>query len=154
MEKYKVGVIGATGMVGQRFITLLENHPWFQLTAVAASPRSAGKRYEDAVGSRWAMDTPIPQEARGLVLLSAQDDVDKIASMVDFVFSAVDMKKEEIKTLEEEYARHECPVVSNNSAHRWTGDVPMVIPEVNPEHIAVIKAQRQRLGTRRGFIAV
>ena len=106
MEKYKVGVIGATGMVGQRFITLLENHPWFQLTAVAASPRSAGKRYEDAVGSRWAMDTPIPQEARGLVLLSAQDDVDKIASMVDFVFSAVDMKKEEIKTLEEEYARH------------------------------------------------
>ena len=106
------------------------------------------------MGSRWAMDTPIPQEARGLVLLSAQDDVDKIASMVDFVFSAVDMKKEEIKTLEEEYARHECPVVSNNSAHRWTGDVPMVIPEVNPEHIAVIKAQRQRLGTRRGFIAV
>ena len=154
MEKYKVGVIGATGMVGQRFVTLLENHPWFQLTVVAASPRSAGKRYEDAAGPRWAMDTPIPAEAKDLVLLSAQDDVEKIASMVDFVFSAVDMKKEEIKALEEEYARHECPVVSNNSAHRWTPDVPMVIPEVNPEHIEVIKAQRARLGVKRGFIAV
>ena len=154
MEKYKVGVIGATGMVGQRFVTLLEGHPWFQLTVVAASPRSAGKRYEDAVGPRWAMDVPIPEETRDLVLLSAQDDVDKIASQVDFVFSAVDMKKDEIRALEEEYARHECPVVSNNSAHRWTADVPMVIPEVNPEHIEVIKAQRARLGTKRGFIAV
>ena len=154
MEKYKVGVIGATGMVGQRFVTLLENHPWFRLTVVAASPRSAGKRYEEAVGGRWAMDTPIPEEAKDLVLFSAQDDVEKIASQVDFVFSAVDMKKEEIRALEEEYARHECPVVSNNSAHRWTPDVPMVIPEVNPEHIEVIKAQRKRLGTKRGFIAV
>ena len=154
MEQYKVGVIGATGMVGQRFVTLLENHPWFQLTAVAASPRSAGKRYEDAVAGRWAMDTPIPEQARDLVLLSAQDDVEKICGMVDFVFSAVDMKKDEIRALEEDYARHECPVVSNNSAHRWTDDVPMVIPEVNPEHIEIIKAQRQRLGTKRGFIAV
>ena len=154
MEKYKVGVIGATGMVGQRFVTLLEGHPWFQLTVVAASPRSAGKRYEDAVGPRWAMDVPIPEETRDLVLLSAQDDVDKIASQVDFVFSAVDMKKDEIRALEEEYARRECPVVSNNSAHRWTADVPMVIPEVNPEHIQVIEAQRARLGTKRGFIAV
>ena len=154
MEKYKVGIIGATGMVGQRFVTLMENHPWFQLTAVAASPRSSGKRYEDAVANRWAMDTPIPVEFKDLVLLSAQDDVDKITSMVDFVFSAVDMKKDEIKALEEDYARHECPVVSNNSAHRWTPDVPMVIPEVNPEHIEVIKTQRQRLGTKHGFIAV
>ena len=154
MEKYKVGVIGATGMVGQRFVTLLENHPWFRLTVVAASPRSAGKRYEDAVAGRWAMDTPVPEEAKDLVLLSAQDDVEKITSQVDFVFSAVDMKKDEIKALEEEYARHECPVVSNNSAHRWTPDVPMVIPEVNPEHIEVIRAQRARLGTKRGFIAV
>ncbi len=154
MEQYKVGVIGATGMVGQRFVTLLENHPWFQLAAVAASPRSAGKRYEEAVAGRWAMDTPIPEQAKDLVLLSAQDDVEKICGMVDFVFSAVDMKKDEIRALEEDYARHECPVVSNNSAHRWTDDVPMVIPEVNPEHIEVIKAQRQRLGTKRGFIAV
>ncbi len=154
MEKYRVGVIGATGMVGQRFVTLLENHPWFRLAVVAASPRSAGKRYEDAVGARWAMDTPIPAAAKDMVLLSAQDDVDKIASQVDFVFSAVDMKKDEIRALEEEYARHECPVVSNNSAHRWTPDVPMVIPEVNPEHIEVIPAQRGRLGTKRGFIAV
>ena len=154
MEKYKVGIIGATGMVGQRFVTLLENHPWFQLTAVAASPRSAGKRYEDAVGPRWAMDTPIPATAKDLVLLSAQDDVEKITAKVDFVFSAVDMKKDEIKALEEDYAWHECPVVSNNSAHRWTPDVPMVIPEVNPEHIEVIHAQRARLGAKRGFIAV
>ena len=154
MEKYKVGVIGATGMVGQRFVTLLENHPWFRLTVVAASPRSAGKRYEEAVAGRWAMDTPIPEEAKDLVLLSAQDDVEKITSQVDFVFSAVDMKKDEIRALEEDYAKHECPVVSNNSAHRWTPDVPMVIPEVNPEHIEVIKAQRARLGTKRGFIAV
>ena len=154
MEKFKVGVIGGTGMVGQRFVTLMHNHPWFQLTVIAASPRSAGKRYEDAVAGRWAMDTPIPDEAKDMILMSAQDDVEKIASMVDFVFSAVDMKKEEIKALEEAYARQECPVVSNNSAHRWTPDVPMVIPEINPEHIKVIDDQRKRLGTSRGFIAV
>ncbi len=154
MEKYHVGVIGGTGMVGQRFITLLENHPWFQLTVIAASPRSAGKRYEDAVAGRWAMDTPIPAEARDVVLMSAVDDAEKIASMVDFVFCAVDMKKDEIKALEEKYARLECPVVSNNSANRWTPDVPMVIPEINAEHVKVIDAQRKRLGTKRGFIAV
>ena len=154
MEKYKVGVIGGTGMVGQRFVTLMANHPWFQLTVIAASPRSAGKRYEDAVAGRWAMDTPIPEEAKDIVLMSAQDDVEKIAGMVDFVFSAVDMKKEEIKALEEAYAKCECPVVSNNSAHRWTPDVPMVIPEINPEHIEVIHDQRKRLGTKKGFIAV
>ena len=154
MEKYKVGVIGGTGMVGQRFITLMENHPWFQLTVIAASPRSAGKTYEEAVGSRWAMETPMPEEAKGILVKNAVDDVAEIASQVDFVFSAVDMKKEEIRALEEAYAKHECPVVSNNSAHRWTPDVPMVVPEVNPEHLQVIEAQRQRLGTKRGFIAV
>ena len=142
MKKYKVGVIGGTGMVGQRFVTLMHNHPWFQLTVIAASPRSAGKRYEDAVAGRWAMDTPIPDEAKDIILMSAQDDVEKIAGMVDFVFSAVDMKKDEIQALEEAYAKCECPVVSNNSAHRWTPDVPMVIPEINPEHLAVIPAQR------------
>ena len=154
MKRYKVGVIGGTGMVGQRFVTLMEGHPWFQLTAIAASPRSAGKTYREAVGDRWHMDTPMPAEAAGLVVLDAEADVEKIAGMVDFVFSAVDMKKEEIKALEERYARCECPVVSNNSAHRWTPDVPMVVPEVNPEHLAVIPAQRARLGTSRGFIAV
>ena len=154
MKKYKVGVIGGTGMVGQRFVTLMHNHPWFQLTVIAASPRSAGKRYEDAVAGRWAMDTPIPDEAKDIILMSAQEDVEKIAGMVDFVFSAVDMKKDEIQALEEAYAKCECPVVSNNSAHRWTPDVPMVIPEINPEHLAVIPAQRKRLGTQRGFIAV
>ena len=154
MEKYKVGVIGGTGMVGQRFITLMERHPWFELAVIAASPRSAGKTYEEAVGSRWAMDTPIPQQAKDMVVMNAESDVEKIASMVDFVFSAVDMKKEEIRALEEAYARHECPVISNNSAHRWTADVPMVIPEVNPEHIQVIEAQRKRLGMKRGLIAV
>ena len=154
MKKYKVGVIGGTGMVGQRFVTLMADHPWFQLTVIAASPRSAGKRYEDAVAGRWAMDTPIPENAKDIVLMSAQDDVEKIAAMVDFVFSAVDMKKDEIKALEETYAKFECPVVSNNSAHRWTPDVPMVIPEVNADHLEVISAQRKRLGTRRGFIAV
>lgn len=154
MEKYKVGIIGGTGMVGQRFVTLMSGHPWFELKVIAASPRSAGKRYEDAVAGRWAMDCPIPEEARDIVLMSAQDDIEKIAAQVDFVFSAVDMKKEEIKALEEAYAKCECPVVSNNSAHRWTPDVPMVIPEINPEHIEVINAQRQRLGTKKGFIAV
>ena len=154
MEKYKVGVIGGTGMVGQRFVTLMENHPWFQLTAIAASPRSAGKTYEEAVAHRWAMKTSIPEQAKSMVVLDAQADVDKIAGMVDFVFCAVDMKKEEIRTLEERYAKAECPVVSNNSAHRWTDDVPMVVPEMNPQHLEVIASQRQRLGTKRGFIAV
>lgn len=154
MKKYKVGIIGGTGMVGQRFVTLMENHPWFQLTAIAASPRSAGQRYEDAVANRWAMKTPIPAEAKDIVVMDAAADVEKIAGMVDFVFCAVDMKKDEIRALEERYAKAECPVVSNNSAHRWTDDVPMVVPEMNPEHLAVIPAQRARLGTRRGFIAV
>ena len=154
MKQYKVGVIGATGMVGQRFVTLMEHHPWFRLTVVAASGRSAGKTYEEAIGDRWAMDTPMPQESKNLIVLNAQEDVDKIASLVDFVFCAVDMKKDEILALEERYARHECPVVSNNSAHRWTPDVPMVVPEINPGHLQVIEAQRRRLGTARGFIAV
>ena len=154
MKTYKVGVIGGTGMVGQRFISLMERHPWFQLTAIAASPRSAGKTYEEAVGSRWAKDTPIPAQAKTMVVLDAQADAAKVAEQVDFVFSAVDMKKEEIRALEEAYAQLECPVVSNNSAHRWTPDVPMVVPEINPEHIQVIEAQRKRLGTKRGFIAV
>ena len=153
-KKYKVGIIGATGMVGQRFVTLMENHPWFQLTVLAASPRSAGQPYEQAVAGRWAMDTPIPAEAKELVVMDAQADVEKIAGMVDFVFCAVDMKKDEIRALEERYAKAECPVVSNNSAHRWTDDVPMVVPEMNPEHLEVIAAQRKRLGTKRGFIAV
>ena len=154
MKQYKVGVVGCTGMVGQRFVTLMENHPWFQLTVVAASARSAGKTYEEAVSPRWAMDTPIPEEAKNLVVMDATADIDKIASSVDFVFCAVDMKKEEIRALEEEYAKHECPVVSNNSAHRFTPDVPMVVPEINPEHLEIIAAQRKRLGTKRGFIAV
>ena len=154
MEKYRVGVIGGTGMVGQRFVTLLEGHPWFELKVIAASPRSAGKTYEEAVGERWAMEVPIPPQARGLVVRDAQADAARIAEEVDFVFSAVDMKRAEILALEERYARLECPVVSNNSAHRWTPDVPMVVPEVNPEHLRVIEAQRKRLGVRRGLIAV
>ena len=154
MKQYKVGIIGGTGMVGQRFVTLMEKHPWFQLTAIAASPRSAGKTYEQAVSGRWAMKTPIPQQAKDLVVLDASADVEKIAGMVDFVFCAVDMKKDEIRALEEAYAKAECPVVSNNSAHRWTEDVPMVVPEMNPEHLEVIAAQKKRLGTQRGFIAV
>ena len=154
MKKYRVGIIGGTGMVGQRFVTLIAEHPWFELAVIAASPRSAGKRYEDAVSGRWAMDCPIPQEAKDIVLMNAQEDIEKISELVDFVFSAVDMKKDEIKALEEAYAKCECPVVSNNSAHRWTPDVPMVIPEINPEHISVIHDQRKRLGTKKGFIAV
>ncbi|WP_297870928.1 aspartate-semialdehyde dehydrogenase [uncultured Oscillibacter sp.] len=154
MKQYKVGVIGGTGMVGQRFITLLEQHPWFQLTAVAASARSAEKTYEEAVGSRWAMETPLPQEARNLVVLDAQADAEKMAEQVDFCFCAVDMNKEEIRALEERYAKLECPIVSNNSANRWTADVPMVVPEINADHIQIIEAQRRRLGTKRGFIAV
>ena len=154
MKKYQVGVIGGTGMVGQRFVTLMENHPWFQLKVIAASSRSAGKTYEEAVGSRWAMTGPMPEEAKNIIVMDATADIEKIAAQVDFVFSAVDMKKEEIKALEEAYAKCECPVVSNNSAHRWTDDVPMVIPEINPDHFPVIEAQRKRLGTNRGFIAV
>lgn len=154
MEKYKVGVIGGTGMVGQRFVSLLEQHPWFQLTVIAASSRSAGKTYEEAIGTRWALETPMPESARKMVVMNAQTDIEAIASQVDFVFSAVDMKKEEIQALEEAYAKHECPVVSNNSAHRWTPDVPMVVPEINPEHIKVIADQRKRLNVKRGFIAV
>lgn len=154
MKKYKVGVIGATGMVGQRFITLLANHPWFEIKVLAASPKSAGKPYSEAVGSRWLMTTPIPEYAKDIIVMDATADKEKIASMVDFVFCAVDMKKDEIKALEEAYAKLECPVVSNNSANRFTPDVPMVIPEINPEHIEIIDAQRKRLGTKRGFIAV
>lgn len=154
MKKFNVGIIGATGMVGQRFSLLLENHPWFNVVAVAASPRSAGKRYEEAVGKKWAMTSPIPANIKDMIVMDATADIDKIASMVDFVFCAVDMKKDEIKALEERYAKAECPVVSNNSAHRGTPDVPMVVPEINPEHIEIIESQRKRLGTKRGFIAV
>ena len=153
-KKYNVGVIGATGMVGQRFLTLLANHPWFNVKVVAASARSAGKKYEDAVGSKWCMDVAIPENVKDLVVMNATDDIKEIASQVDFVFCAVDMKKDEIKALEEEYAKAECPVVSNNSAHRHTPDVPMVLPELNPEHIEIIPSQRKRLGTKRGFVAV
>lgn len=151
--KLKVGILGATGMVGQRFISLLNDHPWFETAAVAASPRSAGKTYEEAVGGRWKMDTPMPEAVKNMVVMNV-NEVDKVASEVDFVFSAVDMTKEEIRAIEEAYAKTETPVVSNNSAHRWTPDVPMVIPEINPEHFDVIEAQKKRLGTKRGFIAV
>lgn len=154
MKTYQVGIIGATGMVGQRFVSLLANHPWFQVAALAASSRSAGKTYAEAVGSRWAMDTPMPASLRDQIVLDAQADVEKIAQMVDFVFCAVDMEKEAIQALEERYAKAECPVMSNNSAHRGTPDVPMIIPEVNPEHAQVIEHQRKRLGTKRGFISV
>ncbi len=154
MKKYKVGIIGATGMVGQRFVCLNSNHPWFELTALAASSRSAGKTYKEAIGARWAMEDPMPENAASMVVMDAEADAEKIAAMVDFVFCAVDMKKEEIKALEERYAKLECPVVSNNSAHRWTEDVPMVVPEINADHIKVIEDQRKRLGTKRGFIAV
>ena len=152
-EKLRVGILGATGMVGQRFISLLENHPWFEVVTVAASPRSAGKTYEEAVGGRWKMDTPMPEAVKKLVVMNV-NDVEHVASTVDFVFSAVDMSKEEIKAIEEAYAKTETPVVSNNSAHRWTPDVPMVVPEINPEHFDVIEFQKKRLGTTRGFVAV
>ena len=152
-DKLKVGILGGTGMVGQRFISLLENHPWFEVTTIAASPRSEGKTYEEAVGDRWKMDTPMPESVRKILVMNV-NEVEKVASEVDFVFSAVDMTKEEIKAIEEAYAKTETPVVSNNSAHRWTKDVPMIIPELNPEHAEVIKFQRERLGTKRGFIAV
>ena len=154
MQKYKVGIIGATGMVGQRFATLLENHPWFDVKVLAASPRSAGKTYEEAAGKRWAMKTPIPESMKNMTVMDASGDIEKIASMVDFVFCAVDMKKDEIMALEEAYAKAECPVISNNSANRHTPDVPMVIPELNAGHINIIPFQKKRLGTKRGFIAV
>ena len=152
-EKLKVGILGGTGMVGQRFISLLENHPWFEVTTIAASPRSAGKRYEDAIGDRWKMTTPMPEAVKDIVVMNV-NEVEKVASEVDFVFSAVDMSKDEIRAIEEAYAKTETPVVSNNSAHRWTPDVPMVVPEINPQHMDVIKYQKKRLGTKRGFIAV
>lgn len=152
--KLKVGILGATGMVGQRFISLLENHPWFEVKVVAASPRSAGKTYEEAVGKKWVMTTPIPEEMKNIVVMDATADIDKIAQQVDFVFCAVDMKKDEIKALEEKYAKAEVPVVSNNSANRFTPDVPMVVPEINANHLEIIDAQRKRLGTKKGFIAV
>lgn len=152
-EKLKVGILGGTGMVGQRFISLLENHPWFEVTTIAASPRSAGKTYEDAVGGRWKMTTPMPEAVKKIVVMNV-NEVEEVASKVDFVFSAVDMSKEEIKKIEEDYAKTETPVVSNNSAHRWTPDVPMVVPEINPEHMKVIDFQKKRLGTQRGFVAV
>ncbi len=154
MKKYKVGIIGATGMVGQRFATLLENHPWFEVVALAASERSAGKNYKEAVGNRWLMHTPMPASMENMVIFNAEQDVKTVASLCDFVFCAVNMKKEEIKALEEAYAKAECPVMSNNSAHRGTPDVPMIIPEINPEHAQVIESQKKRLGTKRGFIAV
>ncbi len=152
-RKFKVGVLGATGMVGQRFISLLENHPWYEVVTVAASPRSAGKTYEEAVGGRWKMTTPMPEAVKKLVVMNV-NEVEKVAAGVDFVFSAVDMSKEEIKAIEEAYAKTETPVVSNNSAHRWTPDVPMVVPEINPEHFKVIEFQKKRLGTKKGFVAV
>ena len=153
MKQYKVGVVGATGMVGQRFVTLMENHPWFNLEVVAASPRSAGKTYEEAVGSKWAMKTPMPESVKKMIVMDASK-VEEVAAKVDFIFCAVNMKKDEIRALEEAYAKAECPVVSNNSAHRFTPDVPMVVPEINAQHIEIIADQRKRLGTKRGFIAV
>ena len=152
-EKLKVAVLGGTGMVGQRFISILNNHPWFEVTTIAASPRSAGQTYEESVGNRWKMDEPIPDAIRN-ILIRDVEDVKNVSADVDFVLSAVNMSKDEIKHIEEEYAKTETPVVSNNSAHRWTPDVPMIIPEINPEHAEVIAYQRKRLGTQKGFIAV
>ncbi len=152
-KKLKVGILGGTGMVGQRFIALLENHPWYDVVAIAASPRSAGMTYEEAVGNRWKMDTPMPEAVKNIVVMNV-NEVEKVAAEVDFVFSAVDMTKEEIRAIEDAYAKTETPVVSNNSAHRWTPDVPMVVPEINPEHFEVIESQKKRLGTTRGFVAV
>ena len=152
-KKLRVGILGATGMVGQRFISLLEHHPWYEVVTVAASPRSAGRTYEEAVGGRWKMNTPMPDAVKGLIVMNV-NEVEKVAAGVDFVFSAVDMTQDEIKAIEEAYAKTETPVVSNNSAHRWTPDVPMVVPEINPEHFEVIPFQKKRLGTERGFIAV
>ncbi len=152
-EKLRVGILGGTGMVGQRFISLLENHPWFEVVTIAASPRSAGKTYEEAVGDRWKMDTPMPEDVKNIIVHNV-NEVEEVAKSVDFVFSAVDMTKDEIKKIEEAYAKTETPVVSNNSAHRWTPDVPMVVPEINPEHMKIIDFQKKRLGTTRGFVAV
>lgn len=154
MKQYKVGIVGATGMVGQRFATILENHPWFQVAALAASSRNKGKTYAEAVEGRWKMQVPVPEKMKDMVLLDAVADAETLAASVDFIFCAVDMKKDEIRALEEKYAKLECPVMSNNSAHRHTPDVPMIIPEINPEHAEVIHAQRKRLGTKRGFISV
>ena len=154
MKTYNVGIIGATGMVGQRFAVLLENHPWFKVKALAASPRSAGKTYAEAVGERWLLEKPMPESMKDIVVMDATADIEKITAQVDFVFCAVDMKKDEIKALEEAYAKHECPVMSNNSAHRFTDDVPMIIPEINDDHLAIVEAQKARLGTKRGFISV
>ena len=152
-NKLRVGILGGTGMVGQRFVSLLENHPWFEVVTIAASARSAGKTYEEAVGGRWKMDTPMPEAVKNIVVKNVAD-VEAVASEVDFCFSAVDMTKDEIKRIEEEYAKTETPVVSNNSAHRWTPDVPMIVPEINPEHLEVIESQKKRLGTTNGFICV
>lgn len=152
-NKLKVGIIGGTGLVGQRFISLLENHPWFEVVSIAASKRSAEKNYIEAVKDRWKLDTPIPEKVKNIVIKNAAN-VEDVCSEVDFVFCAVDMKKEEIRELEEKYAKTETPVVSNNSAHRWTPDIPMVVPELNPEHLKIISKQKERLGTKNGFIAV
>lgn len=154
MKKFKVGILGATGMVGQRFITLLENHPWFEVVLVAASPQSAGKTYEEAVKTRWKMDEPIPEKVKNLTVFAVEDDLEKIVKQVDFVFCALDLDKEQIKTLEIRYATAGIPVVSTNSAHRWTDDVPMLMPEINPEHISLIDIQRKNRGWKKGLIAV
>ncbi len=152
-DKLRVGILGGTGMVGQRFISLLENHPWFEVKVIAASPRSAGKTYEEAIGDRWKMQTPMPEAVKNIVVKDVSN-VEEVVKDIDFVFSAVDMTKDEIKAIEEKYAKAEIPVVSNNSAHRWTPDVPMIVPEINASHIDVIEYQKKRLGTTRGFIAV
>ncbi len=154
MRTYRVGIIGATGMVGQRFVTLLKNHPWFKITALAASHHSAGKTYEEAVLTKWSMNEDISMNVKNMIVLDANEDIKKIVSQVDFVFCAVDMKKEDIKKLEEKYARLECPVISNNSAHRFTEDVPMIIPEINADHAKIIDVQKKRLNTKKGFVAV
>ena len=154
MEKFRVGIIGATGMVGQRFVLLTANHPWFTPVVLAASAHSAGKTYAQAIEGKWHMAEPIPESVKSMIVMDAEADAEEIARQVDFVFCAVNMKKDEIKALEEKYAKLECPVVSNNSAHRHTPDVPMVVPEINADHIRIIDAQRKRLGTKRGFIAV
>ena len=152
-RKLKAGILGGTGMVGQRFVSLLENHPWFEVTAIGASSRSAGKTYEEAAGGKWKIEKPMPEAVKNIIVDDVSQ-VEKIASKVDFVFSAVDMTKDEIRKIEEEYAKAEIPVVSNNSAHRWTPDVPMIIPEINIDHLDIIESQKKRLGTERGFIAV
>ena len=153
MKKLKVGIIGATGMVGQRFIQLLESHPWFDIEVLAASKRSKGMSYADAVKNRWVMKTNIPERVLSRTIMDSVEDCEKICSSVDFIFCAINMEKDKLQELEYRYAKNECPVISNNSAHRWTKDVPVLIPEINPEHIKVIDSQRKRLNTKRGFIA-